>query len=193
MNYCSQCGASVIVKVPEADNRPRHVCTSCNTVHYQNPKIVTGCIPVWEDKVLLCKRAIEPRHGYWTLPAGFMELGETSPQAAVRETLEEANARVELDGLYIVMNLPQVDQVYMMFRSKLLDIDFSPGEESLEVQLYKEEDIPWDSLAFATIRHTLRFFFEDQKRQQYTMRAGDIIKEGGSYCFRHESSTVHKG
>ena len=188
MKFCSACGAEIAIRVPEADNRPRHVCTSCDTIHYQNPKIVTGCIPVWEDRILLCKRAIEPRHGFWTLPAGFMELGETTPEAAMRETLEEANARVELQGLYVVMNLPHVDQVYMMFRSRLLDMDFSPGAESLEVALYREEDVPWDALAFSTIKHTLRLFFEDRKREDFRMHSGDIIKTEDSYSFRHDNS-----
>ena len=188
MKFCSACGAEIVIRVPEADNRPRHVCTSCDTIHYQNPKIVTGCIPVWEDKVLLCKRAIEPRHGFWTLPAGFMELGETTPEAAMRETLEEANARVELQGLYVVMNLPHVDQVYMMFRSRLLDMNFSPGAESLEVALYREEDVPWDALAFSTIKHTLRLFFEDRKRKDFRMHSGDIIKTEDSYSFRRDNS-----
>ncbi len=191
MNFCSQCGGGIIIKVPPADNRPRHVCTSCEMIHYQNPKIVAGCIPVWEGQVLLCRRAIAPRYGLWTLPAGFMELGETTPEAALRETREEARARVELQGLYVVMNLPHVNQVYMMFRARLLDMDFSAGEESLEVRLYREEDIPWDRLAFATIRHTLCLYFEDQKRKEYKMHAGDIIKAGDSYRFRREGRDGH--
>ena len=183
MKYCSQCGAEIVVKVPDDDNRERHVCSSCDTVHYQNPKIVSGCIPVWEDKVLLCRRAIEPRHGYWTLPAGFMELGETSLQAAVRETLEEANARVDIHDLYMVINLPHVDQVYMMFRSRLLDTDFYPGPESQEVSLFRQEDIPWDSLAFATIRETLRYYYEDRREGVFHTRAGDILRNENGYRF----------
>lgn len=183
MKYCSQCGAEIVVKVPDDDNRERHVCSSCDTVHYQNPKIVSGCIPVWEDKVLLCRRAIEPRHGYWTLPAGFMELGETSLQAAVRETLEEANARVDIHDLYMVINLPHVDQVYMMFRSRLLDTDFYPGPESQEVSLFRQEDIPWDSLAFATIRETLRYYYEDRREGVFHTRAGDILRGENGYRF----------
>ncbi len=176
MKYCDQCGGTLSLKIPDNDDRPRHVCDVCELIHYRNPKIIAGCIPVWENQVLLCKRAIEPRHGFWTLPAGFMELGETTTEAALRETLEEANARVELQGLYALMNLPHVSQVYMMFRSRLLDLNFSPGVESLQVKLYKEEDIPWDDLAFSTIRHTLRFFFEDQQREDYRLRVGDIVK-----------------
>jgi ADP-ribose pyrophosphatase YjhB (NUDIX family) len=183
MKYCSQCGAPVSLKIPADDNRHRHVCDSCELIHYQNPKIIAGCIPVWEDKVLLCRRAIEPRHGYWTLPAGFMEMGETTSEAAVRETLEEANARVEIDGLYALINLPHVNQVYMMFRSQLLDLDFLPGQESLEVALYAEDDIPWEELAFTTIRHSLKFYFEDQKRNNFQLRIGDIVKTEDAYEF----------
>ena len=184
MNFCSHCGEAVILKIPEDDNRQRYVCLSCEMIHYQNPKVVTGCLPVWEDKILLCKRAIEPRYGLWTLPAGFMELGETTVEAAARETMEEANARVNIQGLYVVINLPQVDQVFMIFRSQLLDLDFSPGEESLAVELYTKQDIPWDSLAFGTIRQTLDFFFEDQQTGDYPLHVGDIVKHGDNYSFR---------
>ena len=183
MKHCNQCGAPVSLKIPADDNRHRHVCDSCEFIHYQNPKIVAGCIPVWEDKVLLCRRAIEPRHGYWTLPAGYMEMGETTSEAAIRETLEEANARVEIGGLYALINLPHVNQVYMMFRSQLLDLDFSPGQESLEVALYEKDDIPWEELAFTTIRNSLEFYFEDQKRNNFQLRIGDIVKKEDSYEF----------
>ncbi len=184
MNFCSHCGETVILKIPEDDNRQRYVCLSCEMIHYQNPKVVTGCLPVWEDKILLCKRAIKPRYGLWTLPAGFMELGETTVEAAARETMEEANARVNIQGLYVVINLPQVDQVFMMFRSQLLDLDFAPGVESLAVELYTKQDIPWDSLAFGTIRQTLDFFFEDQQTGDYPLHVGDIVKHGDNYSFR---------
>lgn len=185
MNYCSQCGATITLIIPPDDNRLRHVCTACQTVHYQNPKVVAGCLPEHEGRILLCKRAIEPRSGYWTLPAGFMELDETSLEAAVRETLEEANARVKVLDLYAVFNLPHVNQVYMMFRSELLDLDFSPGAESLEVGLYSEADIPWDELAFTTIRQTLKFYFQDARTGNYRLHTGDIIKHGNAYSF-HE-------
>ena len=174
MNFCSRCGATVALCIPEGDSVQRHVCNACHTVHYQNPKIVVGCIPVWEDKILLCRRAIDPRYGYWTLPAGFMENGETTAQGAMRETLEEANARVKLEGLYTLINLPHISQVYMMFRGTLLDLDFSPGVESLEVALFKEEDIPWDALAFTTIRDTLSHYFIDRRSGKYQFHEGDI-------------------
>jgi ADP-ribose pyrophosphatase YjhB (NUDIX family) len=146
--------------------------------------VIAGCIPEWNGQVLLCKRSIEPRYGYWTLPAGFMELGETTPEAAIRETLEEANARVEIQALYAVINLPHVDQVYMMFRSHLLDLDFSPGHESDVVELYREEHIPWDNIAFTTIRQTLKFFFDDQRKGQFRLHTGDITRLDGKFAFR---------
>ena len=179
MKFCSQCGAqSIVWQVPDGDNRPRHVCSSCNEIYYQNPKIVAGAIPEWEDKVLLCKRAIAPRYGYWTLPAGFMENDETTTEAAERETLEEANARVEILSLYTVLNIPHTNQVYMMFRSRLLDLDFGPGSESLEVALFEEHEIPWNELAFPTITQTLKLFFEDRRRARYGshgLHLGDIV------------------
>jgi len=178
MKFCSQCGADQIRwDVPQGDNRPRHICGSCNEIYYQNPKIVVGCIPEWEDTVLLCRRAIEPRYGYWTLPAGFMENDETTQEAAERETLEEANARVELLGLYTVMNIPHTNQVYMMFRSRLLDLDFGPGSESLEVKLFREHEIPWRELAFPTIVHTLELYFEERRRERFGVHLGDIVRE----------------
>jgi ADP-ribose pyrophosphatase YjhB (NUDIX family) len=184
MNYCSHCGEKVTLAIPPEDDRSRYICTSCGTIHYQNPKVIAGCIPEWNGQILLCKRAIEPRYGYWTLPAGFMELGETTPEAAIRETLEEANARVEIQALYAVINLPHVDQVYMMFLSRLLDLDFSPGHESEVVELYREEDIPWDNIAFTTIRQTLKFFFDDQRSGQFPLHTGDITRLDGKYVFR---------
>jgi len=170
MNFCSECGHAVALSIPEGDNRPRHVCTQCGTIHYQNPKMVIGSIPVWEDEgtlqVLLCRRAIEPRLGYWTLPAGFMENGETTAEAAVRETEEEAGANIELGPLFTLLNVAHVHQVHMFYLARLLDLDFAPGEESLEVQLFAERDIPWDELAFPTIRTTLELFFADRVKMR---------------------------
>jgi len=175
MNFCSQCGAPVALKIPPGDTLPRHVCDACNTIHYSNPKMVIGCIPEWEGRVLLCKRAIEPRMGLWTLPAGFMENGETTAEAALRETLEEANARVELADMFTVLSVPYVNQVHIFYRSRLLDLDFGPGAESLEVGLFREEEIPWDALAFRTVTTTLRHFYADQHRGEYRLHAGDIL------------------
>jgi ADP-ribose pyrophosphatase YjhB (NUDIX family) len=185
VKFCNQCGAEVTGKIPAGDNRLRYVCISCEEIHYQNPKIVAGCIPENEGKVLLCKRAIEPRYGYWTLPAGFMELEETSLEAALRETLEEANARVIVSELYTVLNLPYVSQVYMMYRAQLQDLDFSAGEESLEVKLFAENEIPWDNIAFTTIKYTLKFYFKDQRNKNFHLHTGDIIKkDDGRYDLR---------
>ena len=176
MKFCNQCGAAVVLRIPAGDTRPRFVCGGCETIHYENPKIVAGCIPEWQDKVLLCRRAIEPRHGLWTLPAGFMENDETTTEAAARETLEEAQARVEISGLYALFNLPHINQVYVMFRAKLLDLNFGPGSESLEVALFDEGEIPWDELAFAVVRETLQLYYADRKRGAFGQDLGDIVR-----------------
>jgi len=176
MNFCSECGQGVELKIPSGDNRERHVCSHCKTIHYQNPKIVAGCLPVWEDKILLCKRAIEPRHGYWTLPAGFMENEETLEQAATRESIEEANANLDITGLYTVISLPHVNQIYMLYLARLNDTNFSAGTESLEVKLFSEEQIPWDALAFRTIDFTLKRYFEDRKNNHFPVHSSFIEK-----------------
>jgi len=164
VKFCSACGAERIeLRVPEGDTLPRHVCAACGSIHYQNPKIVVGCLPEFGDQVLLCLRAIEPRRGLWTLPAGFLENGETLTAGAVRETLEEANAHVAIGSLYTIISLPHISQVYMMFRAKLVDRRFGPGAESLDVQLFDEDSIPWEDLAFRTIGRTLRNYFLDRK------------------------------
>ena len=164
MNFCSNCGASVELRIPPGDTLPRYVCRQCATIHYQNPKFVVGALAQWEDRILLCRRAIEPRHGFWTLPAGFMENDETTAQAAARETAEEARARIEVGELYTMIDVPYISQVHLVYRARLLDLDFSAGEESLEVALLREDEIPWDQIAFRTIGMTLRYFFEDRRR-----------------------------
>ena len=174
MRFCSACGASVELRIPQDDSRPRHVCTKCDTIHYENPKLVVGSIPVWEDKILLCKRAIEPRHGLWTLPGGFMENGESTGAAALRETLEEANARVALDDLYSMYSLPYINQVHLYFRARLLDLDFSPGIESLEVRLFSEAEIPWKELAFRPVRYSLEHYFIERKQNKFTLLVGEL-------------------
>ena len=185
MKFCSECAHPVSLQVPPDDNRPRYVCTHCGTIHYQNPKMVVGTIPVWESdgetRVLLCKRAIEPRYGYWTLPAGFMENEETTTEAAMRETFEEAGARVALHDLYTLLNVPQVHQVHLFYRAALLDLDYQAGTESLEVGLFSESEIPWDDIAFPTVGVTLKYFFEDLARISsnggtYTLRSRDVRK-----------------
>ncbi len=175
MKFCSDCGATVTLLVPKGDNLPRFVCSSCQTIHYQNPNIVAGCIPEWGDKILLCRRAIKPRHGFWTLPAGFMENSETSIEAAARETLEEAGAHVEVTNLFAVYNLPHINQVYMMFRSRLPEPHFHPGTESIEVELFSESEIPWNELAFPVIEETLRCYYEDMSNGKFELHVGDLI------------------
>lgn len=174
MKFCCECGSGVTHAIPDGDNRLRHVCVQCGTVHYQNPKMVVGCLPEWEDKVLLCKRAIEPQYGLWTLPAGFMENNETTQQGALRETMEEAGAHVQIEHLFALYNLPYISQVYLMFRARLLNLDFAPGPESLEVALFSEEEIPWDQLAFRTIEQTLRHYFADRRKGAFDFHIGDI-------------------
>lgn len=178
MKFCSQCGTSVSIIVPEGDNRERHVCNnpSCVTIHYQNPRIITGCLPVRDDKVLLCKRSIEPRHGYWTLPAGFMENGETMEQGAERESWEEARANLNIQGLYAIFNLPHINQVHFFYRADLADLNFRPGEESLEVKLFTEEEIPWEELAFPVVVDALKYYFKDKKNNRFVFRSETITR-----------------
>lgn len=175
INYCSTCGATVSQRVPAGDTMPRHVCDACGVIHYRNPRLVVGTLPEWEDKVLLCRRAIEPRHGKWTLPAGFMENGETVAAAARRETTEEACARIELGEMYTMISVPHIHQVHVIYRSRLLDLDFAPGAETLETQLFSEEDIPWDDIAFRTIAITLRHFFDDRRNGVWRFHVEDLM------------------
>lgn len=174
MKYCSLCGARVEIKVPEGDSLPRAVCTECQTIHYQNPRIVAGTLPVWQDQVLLCRRAIAPREGYWTLPAGYLENSETVAAGAARETREEANATVSNLQLYSVFSLPHISQVYMFFRADLEGPDYSSGPESLEVELFSEQDIPWDELAFPVITITLQHYFTDRKTNTFPIHYEDL-------------------
>jgi ADP-ribose pyrophosphatase YjhB (NUDIX family) len=178
MNFCSTCGSARLEhRVPDGDHLPRFVCPDCGAIHYRNPKVVVGCLPEWGDQILLCRRAIEPRHGLWTLPAGFLENGETLAAGAARETLEEADARVDLLELYTVINLPQIGQIYMMFRSRLLDLDFGPGPESLEVRLFREDEIPWETIAFRTIGRTLRNYFVDRRSGAFPLRLSTLERK----------------
>ncbi|MXN73504.1 NUDIX domain-containing protein [Burkholderia sp. 4701] len=176
MKFCSVCGHEVIARIPQGDNRERFVCDQCGTIHYQNPRNVVGTVPVWGEQVLLCRRAIEPRYGFWTLPAGFMEMGETTAEAAARETLEEAGARVEVQSLFTLLNVPHVHQVHLFYLARLVDPAFEAGEESLEVKLFDEADIPWDDIAFPTVSQTLRFFFADRAAGDYGVHTGDIFR-----------------
>ncbi|HKI74032.1 MAG TPA: NUDIX hydrolase [Pseudomonadales bacterium] len=175
MKYCSYCGHPVSQKIPEGDNRPRFVCDECETIHYQNPRIIAGCLPIFEDRVLLCRRGIEPRSGFWTLPAGFLENGETTAMGALRETREEANANARIVDLYTIFSLPHISQVYFFFRAHLLDEGFSPGHETTDTRLFEEHEIPWDQLAFPVVTQTLQHYFNDRKDDQYPIRSLDII------------------
>ncbi|GAA0791205.1 NUDIX hydrolase [Marinobacterium sediminicola] len=172
MKYCSCCGSPVSLKIPAGDNRERHVCDHCGQIHYQNPRIISGCLPVHGDKVLLCRRAIEPRYGYWTLPAGYMENGETTEEAALRETREEARAEVVLRQLYTLTSIIHVNQVQLIYLADLPEPRFGSSEETLETRLFSEEEIPWDRLAFTTIRNALRFYFADRagKEPEFPLR-----------------------
>ena len=164
MRYCPTCGSPITLRVPGGDTRVRACCDQCGAIHYVNPRPVVGTIPIWGDEILLCRRAIEPRYGKWTLPAGFMEVGETTAGGALRETMEEAGARVALGPLFSVIDVPHVEQVHIFFQARLLDLGFAPGEESLEVQLFTEHTVPWPELAFRTVASTLRHYFADRAR-----------------------------
>ena len=174
IKFCCTCGSAVVHRIPSGDSLERAVCESCGHIQYVNPKIVVGCLPVYGERILICKRAIEPRLGLWTLPAGFMEMAESAAEGAAREALEEANARVEIQDLYTVYSIPHISQVYMMFLARLVDPAVSPGVESLEVKLVTEAEIPWDQLAFAMVKRTLTHFLEDRKTGVFVPRFGDI-------------------
>jgi len=174
MNFCSSCGESVIKKIPEGDNRQRHVCEHCQTIHYENPRVIAGVLPVFQEQVLLCRRAIEPRHGFWTLPAGFLENGESSLQGALRECEEEANALVVEPQLYALFDIPQINQVYVFYRAQLAEPKFNPTFESSEVALFDEADIPWDELAFPVVELALHHFLNDRQSGNFIVRHDEI-------------------
>ena len=174
IKHCKTCGGVAVYGVPAGDNRERATCTVCHTIHYENPLNVVGTVPVWGDQVLLCRRNIEPRYGLWTLPAGFMELGETIAEGALRETIEEAGAHIELQALYTVFNVVRVGQVHLFYRARLLDTEFAPGPESIEARLFREDEIPWDEIAFRTTRETLKRYFADNRRGQFDVYCADI-------------------
>ena len=161
-------------RVPPGDTFARYVCDACGEIHYQNPKLVVGAIPEHEGRILLCRRAIEPRYGYWTLPAGFMENDETAAEAALRETLEEAGARITLDGPFSMISVPRVNQVHLFYRARVTELEFRPGEESLEVALVEEAGVPWKDIAFRTVAITLRHWFADRARGSFGFHAEDL-------------------
>jgi ADP-ribose pyrophosphatase YjhB (NUDIX family) len=174
IQYCRACGAAVTYRIPVDDNRERAVCPACGLVHYENPLNVVGTVPVWGERILLCKRAIEPRRGLWTLPAGFLELGETTAQGALRETDEESGAQIELGALFSVLDVVRVGQVHLFYLATMTSPALDPGSETLEARLFREDEVPWDEIAFRTVRETLRFFFDDRRRGQFGMHCADI-------------------
>jgi len=177
VKYCNQCGSEGTYRIPRGDDRPRFICDSCQTIHYQNPKLVVGCIPLWEDRVLMCRRAIQPRYGKWTIPAGFLEIGETVEEGAMRETYEESGATVEIIKPYALYNLSFIGQVYLIFLSRLVDSNFRMGYESREVRLLEEDEIAWDELAFPVIRKVLQQYFKDTSKKIYNFYMDDITQE----------------
>ena len=178
LKHCRECGSALVYRLPDdGDTRERAICSACHTVHYENPLNVVGTVPWWGEtgeQVLLCMRNIEPRRGKWTLPAGFMELGETTAQGAARETDEEAGASIELQELFTVMNVVRVGQVHLFYRARLLSTHFNPGHETMEARLFTEDEIPWDEIAFRTVRETLERYFDDRRKGHWGVHTVDI-------------------
>ena len=178
IKFCRECGHAVTYRLPDdGDTKPRAICASCHTVHYENPLNVVGTVPVWGEtgeQVLLCLRNIEPRKGKWTLPAGFMELAETTTEGALRETIEEAGAQIEMGEMFTLMSVPRVGQVHMYYRARLLSTVFDPGFETVEARLFTEDQIPWDEIAFRTVRETLEHYFEDRRQGRFHFHTFDI-------------------
>ena len=174
IRFCRACGSAVNHCIPADDNRERAVCPACGLVHYENPLNVVGTVPMWGSQVLLCQRAIEPRRGFWTLPAGFLELGETTAEGALRETDEEAGAQIELGSLFSVLNVVRVGQVHLFYLAAMISPQLNPGSESLQARLFREDEMPWDEIAFRTVRETLRYFFDDRRRGRFGLHCADI-------------------
>jgi len=178
MKFCNQCGSPLDYRIPDDDDRERFVCDACGTIHYENPKMVVGCIPTWEDRILLCRRSIEPRYDKWTIPAGFFEQGETVEAGAKRELYEEARAFVKFLEPYALYNIPRISQVYLIFWGPLKNKKFRPGHESLEVRLFKKDEIPWEDLAFSVVREVLRRYYKDIIRGVFPFYMGDVLPDG---------------
>lgn len=176
IKHCRNCGVAVVYRLPDdGDTKERAICPSCTTIHYENPLNVVGTIPYLDDRILLCKRNIEPRLGKWTLPAGFLELGETTAQGAARETEEEAGAEFEMESLFSVISVARVGQIHLFYRARLLSDKFNPGIETMETRLYSEDEIPWDEIAFRTVKETLELFFADRRNGKYRIHDIDIL------------------
>lgn len=184
MQFCPQCGSPVTTKIPDGDNRLRHVCGACGTIHYENPKMVVGCIPEWQDSILLCRRNIQPQQGKWTLPAGYLENHETMTEGAQRETYEETHAKVEIIAPYRLFDLAFISQMYIMFRARLVNTDFEPTRESSEVQLFTEHSIPWDDIAFSVIYETLKHYFTDRQNGVFPFENHQINGHGHIFQMR---------
>ena len=174
IQHCRVCGAATAYRVPADDNRERAVCSTCGEIHYENPINVVGTVPVWGEQVLLCRRNIEPRYGMWTLPAGFLELGETASHGALRETEEEAGAHVELQGLFTVLDVVRAGQIHLFWRARMLDTHLAPGPETIEARLFREDEVPWDQIAFRSVRQTLEHFFADRLHGSFGFHEGEI-------------------
>jgi len=175
IKHCKECGTTVVYRIPDdGDTKSRAVCTACHTIHYENPLNVVGTVPYWGEKILLCKRNIEPRWGKWTLPAGFMELNETVAEGAARETVEESGAQFEMEGLFSLVNVARVGQVHLFYRARLLSDVFDPGHETIEARLFSEDEIPWDEIAFRTVKETLERYFSDRRAGHYSIHAIDV-------------------
>jgi ADP-ribose pyrophosphatase YjhB (NUDIX family) len=181
ISYCTQCGASTSPQIPPGDNLPREVCCHCGHIHYDNPRLIVGCIAEWEGRLLLCRRAIAPRIGYWTLPAGFMENGETTAQAAIRETLEEAGAAVDIDAAFSMISLAHINQIHLFYRGHMITPDFLAGEESLEVALFKPEEIPWEELSFRSVKLCLAFYLRDRQLGRFGFHEHELQADPSSY------------
>lgn len=175
IQFCNHCGASVSFLVPSGDSLPRHVCPSCGHIQYENPRVVVGSVVEWAGKILLCRRAIEPRHGFWTLPAGFMENGETTAEGAIRETLEEAGATIVVDAPFVLVNIAHINQVHLFYRGRLLEESYAAGEESLEVALVSPEEIPWQDLAFRSVELCLKRYLADREAGKFGFHESNLL------------------
>lgn len=191
MKFCTECGAPLVLRIPAHDDRERHVCSRCGHVHYVNPRLIVCSIPTWQDQVLLCKRAIEPRYGTWTLPGGFMEVGESTQEAAARETREEAGASIEVHELYSLFNVIHIDQVHLFFRASLLSPDHAAGIESLEVGLFREPEVPWDNIAFPAVAATLRQYFRDLRAGNFRLRLADVLLDSDNGRLIRPHNFIH--
>lgn len=175
IKFCQLCGAPVAFRIPDGDSLPRHVCQSCGNIHYENPRVVVGCVAEFEGRILLCRRAIEPRTGFWTLPAGFMENGETTSQGAARETEEEAGALVNIDAAFALFSIAHIHQVHLFYRGHLTSASYQAGVESLEVGLFLPDNIPWDALAFRSVKLCLEHYLADQKRGTFGFHESALL------------------